>query len=399
MPIPKTEEHAILLSALRVLMCDYECMHHPALTRLHRKVLVSCLFLEMIYIYIKSREAFLKNILEIEAIEDFEAALEDKENAYTEFVIPKKNGERVITAIDSQHPLYAYQRNLYNKIFANFYLPNCAKGFIRGSGYKEFLQAHTAKQYFLRIDIAHFFDSISSKMIRDAIMFHWNVKETDSNIAITKEVIDDIVNACTLSDILPQGAVSSPAISNAVFTRTDQRITKYCQKLDIIYTRYADDLLFSSVTFDFKSKKWFLKMIKHILGQTGFRLNMTKTKYSHHEISLNGFVVCDSIRLSRKRFSGIICLLRYCEDNKNYLLDKKVDLFLTGINDLDIPYRNDSFNKIQNLLQYMLGYRSFLISWLDCQTGCTGNQKRILKILQRIESIASLLDSVLYPLV
>lgn len=54
-----------------------------------------------------------------------------------------------------------------------------------------------------------------------------------------------LTNICTLDGSLPQGAVTSPYLANLVCFKMDIRIAGYCNKRDITYTRYADDLVFS----------------------------------------------------------------------------------------------------------------------------------------------------------
>lgn len=83
------------------------------------------------------------------------------------------------------------------------------------------------------------------------------------------------------------------------------------------YTRYADDMLFSSETFDF-NKKWFVRKIKYILNSIELKLNYSKLKISNDEISLNGYVISkDGIRLSRSRLSDIRHILSFSERNYN----------------------------------------------------------------------------------
>ena len=116
------------------------------------------------------------------------------------------------------------------------------------------------------------------------------------------QILRLIVDLVTLDGCLPQGAVTSPAVSNLVFARFDQRILKYCQALDIRYTRYADDLLFSQKQQGHNglpalSRPWFLKKMRYILRSSGFSLNDEKLRRSDGELALNGFVIGSTLRL------------------------------------------------------------------------------------------------------
>ena len=118
--------------------------------------------------------------------------------------------------------------NLLNRI----YLPTCVKGFRKGESYKSFLTPHIGSQYFLRIDIKDFFPSISEELIKAELEKYISFSSKEEAVAII-ELIADIV---TYNGTLPQGASTSPAVSNIVLARIDQRILKYCQVFGITYT-------------------------------------------------------------------------------------------------------------------------------------------------------------------
>jgi hypothetical protein len=161
------------------------------------------------------------------------------------------------------------------------------------------------------------------------------------------------------------------------------------------YTRYADDMLFSSKNLNFGEKKWFLKKIRYILYQNGFMLNYSKEKIAETEISLNGFVVSNSIRLSRKRFLDIKHIVLLCKKQLGTQpLEDKVT-FLKNVNNTKLVYRDLSkypFLSIDQIVQYLSGYRSFFISWIDEFDKNTANQKQIMKSIRIIEKIFDKLD-------
>ena len=109
-------------------------------------------------------------------------------------------------------------------------------------------------------------------MVTDCLLYY-----VDEKIVNRDELIKMIFEILTYNDILIQGAITSPIISNIVFRELDIRIQKYCRKYDIIYTRYADDLLFSGYN-SILLKKTFYKGIEKIVGSRGFQINYLKTK-------------------------------------------------------------------------------------------------------------------------
>lgn len=324
-----------------------------------------------------------------------ESIIEDKESAYNDLDLVIKGKNRTIHAMERNSSLYKCQKLLCDKVLENYKLPVCVKGFVKGKSYKDFLENHIGQEYYLRIDIKDFFGSISKSDIEPFLVNYFLSFHNDKEA--TSLVVADIIEMCTLADVLPQGAVTSPIISNIVFSRLDQRITKYCQKIGVRYTRYADDLLFSSDSFDFSDKDWFFKRIQSILLSQSFEINHRKTRYANEEISLNGFVINEEMRLSRKRLSEIVAILRFCEDTVNVELikDKKWNALLRSLNRYTLPYRKNAFSSPYQLLQFLLGYRAFLLSWIEPKS-VSQNQKRIHKLIKRLEKSVKLISSNLY---
>lgn len=302
---------------------------------------------------------------------------------YIQFDIPKKNGVRTITLLPEGSSLYVLQRN-FNKYYLNKQeLSICVKGFVQGECYISYLEPHIGAKYFVRMDIKDFFPSVTSEIIKETFS-HLLSFDTDGEKEKILELISEI---CTYKGTLPQGVPTSPVISNIVMARIDQRITKYCQILGITYTRYADDLLFSSDTFDFKSKKWFIKKIKHILASLRLVLNYSKLKFSENEISLNGYVISDSgIRLSRSRLMDIQKALAFSREHHNLSKTNQSE-FLRLANQTTLEYRNLKvypFNSVFQFVQFLIGYRSYLISFLKYDIDSTF-RKKVGRLIRNIE--------------
>lgn len=310
-------------------------------------------------------------------------------NDYKSFDIPKKHGKRTINYLEKNSRLFFLQNQLNKNYLETFKLPVCVKGFRAGECYIGYLKEHTGSKHFLRIDIADFFPSINSKIIKKefGLFLKCNSKED------TELVLDLICDIVTLDDRLPQGAATSPMVSNIVMSRIDQRILKYCQVFNIKYTRYADDMLFSSDSFDFK-KKWFIKKIKYIIGTNGFRLNYSKLKNCSNELSLNGYVISENgLRLSRNRLSDIRHILAFSMLNYKEAKDH-VESFIDRINNIELKHRNlrlYPFKTVFQFTQYLCGYRAFLISFLD-ENDDSIFQCRLKKLIAKIEKNILLYD-------
>lgn len=211
--------------------------------------------------------------------------------------------------------------------------------------------------------------------------------------------------------ILPQGAITSPSISNIIFRRIDQRILKYCQSFgsvyfesrklseNIVYTRYADDLLFSSDYLDFSKDLYSFGMIRKILKDSGFRVNDKKVRFGHEEISLSGYVLSKNIHLSRKKLYSINKVIHYFGKTDNYSSKKyriKNTLFsvdwIAGINSLKLQdsYGNEKlFNSPTDVMNYLCGYRAFIISVIRGNTQNDGNIQQLKRKVEKIELISN----------
>lgn len=411
-----------------------------------------------------SYEYFLHKILESDQ-EELEKAKDQKAQVCSEIKLPKQSGFRRIVSVEHGCELEKLQKNLQKNFLSK--LPVCpsAKGFVKGSSYLDFLEEHMGHEYFLRIDIKNFFDSISAKLLEESLKsFVREEEETDSEEEKTdseeekrepqeeereSSILDEVTALCTWQGRVPQGFLTSPSISNLVFRRLDQRIRKYCrayrkeQKREIFYTRYADDLLFSSQGFDFRENKNFKRMISHILADGGFRCNEEKTIYQTGNVSLSGYVIQEDVHLSRKKLKNINEVIAQfdkrikpekksdadqkknvaegksgADQNKNVLEEKSdadqkknvleekfsvdksrnVQEILQNLNEKNMKKSDGtkiSFENVESLAHYVAGYRSFLIQMARVEHGNTGYDKKIHRKICHLEEILGHLSEIL----
>ncbi|EGD48977.1 RNA-directed DNA polymerase (Reverse transcriptase) [Ruminiclostridium papyrosolvens DSM 2782] len=320
--------------------------------------------------------------------------LEAKSEAYFKYEIPKANNKkRTISALDKDSLIYELQSNLYKNFFSFQPIPVCVKGFVKGNSYLDFLNAHiydNYSTYFVRLDIRDFFDSISKETMISTLQEFINIED----------VINVIYDICTLEDKLPQGAVTSPLLSNLVLRRIDQRVTLYCQSLGVAYTRYADDLLFSSNEIDFSQQKWFVKKIKYILGSIDLKINYNKIKYGKDLISINGYVVNSNVNLSRKKLYNLTSVLYFFNKNKGkykkvYKVDNKIFMNTNWLHDLNTYLKNSTstnleFVSVHKLQNFLIGYRAYLISCISYSS-----ENKVNQYSSKIKHIESIINKLL----
>lgn len=346
-----------------------------------------------------SRDYFLRKILECSEQKLFEAKIL-KDFICHEEKIPKKNGYRTIVSVQQGSELARLHKKLQENFFSKLPVSPSAKGFLKGCSYVDFLEAHIGHTDFLRLDIEHFFDSITKA----------NLIENLEPFA-EENVREDIAELCTWGGRVPQGFSTSPAVSNLVFRRLDQRIRKYCRayhkemKREIFYTRYADDMLFSSIGFDFKKHKNFKRMICHILEENGFSCNESKTIFAQGEISLSGYVVKEDVHLSRKKLKNINEVIYYFDGRggnraKPFFVKENVDMkkALKALNEKKMKKADGTllrFEDTASLVQYAAGYRSYLIQIARAEHGDTDYGKQIAKKITKLELILDYLSGLL----
>ncbi len=346
---------------------------------------------------IYSQEYFLRKILECSETELLDAIFR-KELLCQESRIPKKDGYRTIVSVQPGSVLFRLHKRIQKNFLSALPVSVSAKGFIKGSSYVDFLAEHAGHEFFLRLDITDFFGSITKEFLLAGL-------EPFAQAGTAYHIAE----LCTWHDRVPQGFATSPAISNLALRRMDQRIRKYCRayqkerKRAIYYTRYADDMLFSSTGFDFGQNKNFKRMICHILQENGFACNESKTIFTEGEISLSGYVVHEDVHLSRKKLRNINEVIYQFDDRTGYgngrfrINKEKTDLqrILANLNKSRMKKADGSqlvFGDVSSLTHYTAGWRSFLIQMARTEHGNTGYGQQISKKIKSLEAILDYLE-------
>jgi RNA-directed DNA polymerase len=210
-----------------------------------------------------------------------------QEPFYREFKIPKKNKLEYRLISEPLPNLKNIQRWILKEILYVLEPSSYAKAFRQGYSIKDNARFHRNQEKLLTIDIQDYFGSINSKKV---YMFF-------RSIGYANEVATMLANICTLKDSLPQGAPTSPMLSNLITKRLDKRISGFTGENGIRYTRYADDLTFSG---DFQ-EGYIINVVKKILESEGFYINEKKTRVrkKNQRQEVTGIVVNEKMQASR----------------------------------------------------------------------------------------------------
>lgn len=160
-----------------------------------------------------------------------------KNRAYIEFTIPKRRGgTRPIAA--PANKLKIVQQKL-NHVFRLVYRTrNVVHGFALGRSIVTNAAAHIKNRYVLNVDLKDFFTTVNFGRVRATLMA--------KPYSIGSEAATIIAQLCTFKGSLPQGAPTSPMLTNMVCGRLDSNLKTLAHTYRCKYTRYADDIRFST---------------------------------------------------------------------------------------------------------------------------------------------------------
>jgi retron-type reverse transcriptase len=205
---------------------------------------------------------------------------------YRSFSILKKNGgERPIRVPWPR--LLACQRWISTNILARLPVHSAAHGYVEKHSNITNAAAHLGNRQVLCVDITDFFGSITGD----------EVKKLFLEAGYPENVAALLTKLCTLANYLPQGAASSPALSNLIMHRVDSSLHEYCTENGLVYTRYVDDISVSGEVI----RGVHLSHLERILLAGGFQINKQKTRFqrSKRKIVTGLSIGSGSIRLPR----------------------------------------------------------------------------------------------------
>ncbi len=228
---------------------------------------------------------------------------ENAPKKYKVYTIAKRtSGNRVIA-----HPsreLKSLQRTLTAILSNTFQAHPAAFAYKKGLGIKDNAIKHQKSRYLLKMDFSDFFNSITPSIlfsICDNNQIVWSPAEKQ---LLTQLLFWNKTKSHGGKLVLSVGAPSSPLISNFIMYDFDAQLTQWCQTQKIVYTRYADDLTFSTnqqnVLFEVPTRvKKHLKAIYH----QQITINEMKTVFSSkaHNRHVTGITLTNDNKLSLGR--------------------------------------------------------------------------------------------------
>ncbi|MBC70828.1 MAG: hypothetical protein CMH47_00805 [Muricauda sp.] len=298
----------------------------------------------------------------------------DRIHYYKRFKIAKKRGGyRIILSPNNE--LKYLQKWILINILEKIPSHKSCQGFDKNKSIKKNAEIHIGSECILKIDLLRFYDSINEKRVYGifkSLGYHKNLAVSMAKIC-TVEVKENFLKAFTKNEsdlknkissqkegILPQGAPSSPKLSNLILRRLDQRLHCLAKKNGINYSRYADDLTFSGKEEKLKELK---KIIYMIIKDENFFINYGKTNFLKrgNRFFVTGLSVHnEKVTVPKKFKSNIEHHLYHCIKNgviahtkKNGIENRNFKDWLLGcicfINSVEPELGEDFFEKFNEI--------------------------------------------------
>ena len=253
---------------------------------------------------------------------------------YRKAKLPKKNsGFRNLSVPDEV--LKPIQKRIAEVLLIHMPVSRYAKAYRFGSSTLRNAKHHVGKQVVLKLDILHFFDSIRYSTVKDKV-FPEEIYAEPLRILLTM--------LCYYKDSLPQGAPSSPAITNIILYEFDEQLGQWCRDRGIAYTRYCDDMTFSG---DFEPSE-VIRYVRLELKKMGFLLNEQKTRIQRpgQQQTVTGIVVNEKLSIPSDYRRKLRQELYYC---RKFGIQEHMQKIGLGIP--EDTYRLQLLGKVNYLLQ------------------------------------------------
>ncbi|MFT3864183.1 MAG: reverse transcriptase domain-containing protein [Solirubrobacterales bacterium] len=233
-----------------------------------------------------------------------------RSECYRHFEVQRKNGKPRLIAAPIP-PLKQIQRSLADSFTASYRPPPHVHGFTRGRSPITNASVHVGQRWVFAIDLETFFPSITRKRVR-GLFESWPF-EYPTEVAIL------LARLCCFRDALPQGAPTSPIISNFICRGMDRDLGRLAMKHRCYFSRYADDLVFSTDRSEFPTgiasyetgKALPSAALEAIVDRAGFKINERKTRMqvSFQRQLVTGLVVNEKTNVSRRYIRGLRAVL------------------------------------------------------------------------------------------
>ncbi len=245
-----------------------------------------------------------------------------KSSHYIRYAIPKKSGG--VRKISAPQPrLKTVQRSILDELFSKLSVSEYAHGFLNQKSILTNATPHIKADLVVNMDLKDFFPTLDYKRINGLIRklgFSDQIATVLSLICTEpveeKVKIDGEIFYVNQGErVLPQGAPTSPMLTNVICFRLDQRMAGIARKLGFTYTRYADDMTFSGDEASRQNIKKLMWQTKAVIKDEGFNIHPKKTKImsTGNRKEVTGIVVNEKTSIEKSKLKSFRALLYQIE--------------------------------------------------------------------------------------
>ncbi|MEZ4776598.1 MAG: reverse transcriptase family protein [Bacteroidia bacterium] len=251
---------------------------------------------------------------------------------YTEFKIKKKSGaERSIHA--PVKGLKSLQKTLSFVLQCVFEPHHAAMGFVRDRSIVDNAKLHVGSKFVYNIDLKDFFPSVDQARVWKCLQLKpFNLNKVTSANTSRLDIANIIASLCCTTmeverkngagewekvtrNVLPQGAPTSPIITNIVCQRLDYLLSAVAKRFGLKYSRYADDITFSSMHNVYQPDSEFLKELHRIIAEQNFHIKESKTRLQKdgYRKEVTGLLVNEKANVQQRYIKQLRMWLYYWE--------------------------------------------------------------------------------------
>lgn len=240
-----------------------------------------------------------------------------------EWIRKPSGGLRLLEA--PKRRLKEIQRKIHDEILRHAAVHDAAHAYRAGRSMGTGLAPHVGQEVVWHLDLCSFFWSIGSGRVRRlfrGLGYPENVAEALTGLCTTR-CPEPVLASTTLPELerqqlrgkhLPQGAPTSPALSNLCVHRLDCRLSALARRWGAVYTRYADDLVFSGDARFRRGLPRFRTVVLGILIDEGFQIRRRKTRVlrSGEQQRVGGLVLNEKLSVPKQEYDALRATLHNC---------------------------------------------------------------------------------------
>lgn len=300
------------------------------------------------------------------------------ENMYVEFKVPKRNGgTREISAPNKK--LRNIQRKLAYILSLIYKSKKCSYGFEKGKNFVDNANEHIKKSIILNIDLKDFFNQIHFGRIRGLFLA--------KPFLFSSEVATTIAQLTNYKGKLPQGAPTSPILTNFICRSLDSSLMEFAKINKCKYTRYADDITFSTYSSKFSTEIAYFSNgvmnlspnLEFIFEKNGFVVNFEKVKlrFKNEHQEVTGLTVNIFANVNRYYTKNLRSIIQDCKKrgiylaaqryiSKGFCRNKRIIEIMDNIDkkdEIEFWFAKVLFGKIVFLRQVKGLYNSYYLSF------------------------------------